>query len=175
VVDAPSDRRLGMTATFRMSAAHAADIGAVAAYLKAQAPAPVWLVGTSMGTFSAANGAITGHADGLVLTSTITHSHPRWYIATRMPDGVADMALSRIAGPTLILANRDDQCAQSPPAGAAVLKRKLRKARTVQVIILAGGWPPRSSVCQAKAPHGYYGIETQAVGAIARFIKANSR
>jgi hypothetical protein len=34
VVDAPSDRRGGMNAIFRMSAAHAADIAAVAAHLK---------------------------------------------------------------------------------------------------------------------------------------------
>jgi pimeloyl-ACP methyl ester carboxylesterase len=174
VIDAPSDRAKGMTATFRMSAAHAGDIGAVAAYLKAQAPAPVWLVGTSMGTFSAANGVIAGHADGLVLTSTITHSHPHWEIAARMPGGVADMALSRITAPVMLLANRDDQCAQSPPAGAAAIKRKLSKARTVEVVMLKGGWPPASSACQAKAQHGYYGIETQAVGAIVRFIKANT-
>ena len=56
VIDAPSDHRDGMNAIFRMSGAHAADIGAVAAYLKTQAPVPVWLVGTSMGTFSAAGG-----------------------------------------------------------------------------------------------------------------------
>jgi pimeloyl-ACP methyl ester carboxylesterase len=175
VIDAPSDRAKGMTARFRMSAQHAGDIGAVADYLKAQAPAPVWLVGTSMGTFSAANGAIAGHADGLVLTSTITHAHPHWQIATRMPDGVADMALARVKVPVLVLANRDDACAQSPPAGAAVLKRRLTKASPAEVVMLKGGWPPASSACQAKARHGYYGIERQAVGAIARFIKANSK
>ena len=35
VVDAPSDQQQGMSAIFRMSGAHAGDIGAVAAYLKA--------------------------------------------------------------------------------------------------------------------------------------------
>ena len=51
VVDAPSDQQQGMNAMFRMSGAHAGDIGAVAAYLTKLAGAPVWLVGTSMGTF----------------------------------------------------------------------------------------------------------------------------
>jgi dienelactone hydrolase len=51
VVDSPSDRRKGMNAIFRMSAAHAGDIAAVAAYLKKQANVPVWLVGTSMARF----------------------------------------------------------------------------------------------------------------------------
>lgn len=43
-----------MNAIFRMSSAHAGDIGAVANYLKSEAAVPVWLIGTSMGTFSAA-------------------------------------------------------------------------------------------------------------------------
>ena len=67
-----------MNAIFRMSGQHAADIEAVAAYLKKQADVPVWLVGTSMGTFSAARGAIAGrNIDGMVLTSTITRSASR--------------------------------------------------------------------------------------------------
>lgn len=58
VVDAPSDHASGMNAVFRMSREHAADIGAVVKHLEAQANVPVWLVGTSMGTFSAAGGAV---------------------------------------------------------------------------------------------------------------------
>src|SRR5688572_6408504 len=79
VIDAPSDHQDGMNAIFRMSGGHAADIGTVAAWLKKEAGVPVWLVGTSMGTFSAAGGAI-GAKDvgGLVLTSTITRSKPQW-------------------------------------------------------------------------------------------------
>ena len=78
VIDAPSDQRGGMNAIFRMSGAHAQDIDAVAAYLKKEAAVPVWLVGTSMGTFSAAGGAIGAKSvDGLVLTSTITRAKPR--------------------------------------------------------------------------------------------------
>src|ERR1700682_6237218 len=97
VVDAPSDRQQGMNAIFRVSGAHVGDIGAVAAYLKKQAGAPVWLVGTSMGTFSAAAGAIAAKdIDGLVLTSTVTRSRPEWAIAKSHPDAVASMALTEI-------------------------------------------------------------------------------
>lgn len=175
VVDAPSDRKSGMNAVFRMSGGHAGDIGAVEAYLKKQAPVPVWLVGTSMGTFSAAEGAIAGHADGLVLTSTITHSPARWDIAKSKPAGVADMALSRVSVPTLVLAHRHDGCPASPPAGAAKLKRALTHAGKVEVVMLDGGLPPRSQPCEAKAQHGYLGIEAEAVDAITAFIKANGR
>jgi pimeloyl-ACP methyl ester carboxylesterase len=175
VVDAPSDHKKGMSAGFRISRSHAGDIGAVAAYLKNQAPVPVWLVGNSMGTISAAAGAIAGKADGLVLTSTITHLSARSNIAESKPRGVADMALSRVRVPTLILAHRHDGCASSPPSGAAVLERRLRSAKKVELVMLDGGLPPRSQACEAKAQHGYYGIEEKAVAAIAAFIKANSK
>ena len=74
VVDAPSDRPDGLDG-FRTSAAHADDVRAVIAALRAEAAVPVWLVGTSMGTVSAASAAArlsAGGPDGLVLTSTVT-------------------------------------------------------------------------------------------------------
>jgi hypothetical protein len=122
VIDAPADQQKGMNAVFRMSGQHAADIGAVAAHLKKEADAPVWLVGTSMGTFSAAGGAIGSKGvDGLVLTSTITRAKPHWKIAQSHRDGVASMALARVAVPVLILSHRKDGCDITPgqaPAGA---------------------------------------------------------
>jgi hypothetical protein len=74
---------LRMKLIFRISSAHAGDIVAVAAYLKMQVGVPVWLIGTSTGTFSAAAGAIAAKGiDGLVLTSTITRPRAEWRIAT---------------------------------------------------------------------------------------------
>jgi pimeloyl-ACP methyl ester carboxylesterase len=176
VVDAPSDHQQGMNAVFRMSNSHAGDIGAVAAYLKKQAAVPVWLVGTSMGTFSAAGGAIaTAGIDGLVLTSTITRSMPQWDIAKSLPEGVAGMALEQVKVPTLIVSHRKDACKASPPAKAPDLKMRLSKASKVEVAILDGGRPPQSEPCEAKAPHGYFGVEKEAVDAIARFVSENSK
>src|SRR5215475_12735202 len=107
VVDAPSDQQQGMNAMFRMSGAHAGDIGAVAAYLRKQADVPVWLVGTSMGTFSAAGGAIGARGvDGLVLTSTITRAKPQWKIARSHRNGVASMPLQAVTVPTLVVSHR---------------------------------------------------------------------
>jgi len=175
VIDAPSDHRDGMNAVFRMSNGHAADIGAVAAYLKTQAPVPVWLVGTSMGTFSAAGGAIgAGNIDGLVLTSTMTRSKPDWSIAASYPHAVASMALQRVTVPTLIMSHRRDACPFTPAADAPKLTARLTKARKVETILLDGGDPPQSEPCEAKAQHGYLGIESKAVDAIAAFIKKQS-
>jgi pimeloyl-ACP methyl ester carboxylesterase len=176
VVDAPSDRRHGMNAIFRMSGAHARDIGAVADYLKKQKAVPVWLVGTSMGTFSAANGAIAGrNVDGLVLTSTVTRSKPQWKIARSHRDGVASMPLSRVVAPALIVSHRHDGCEVSPAADAPKLKARLSHAKVTEIALLDGGAPPRSKPCEAKSQHGYLGIETKAVDNIARFIKAHNR
>ena len=176
VVDAPSDRQKGMNAIFRMGGEHAGDIGAVAAYLKGQANVPVWLVGTSMGTFSAAGGAIAAKGiDGLVLTSTITRSKPEWKIARSHPDGVASMALARVAVPTFILSHRRDGCDITPAADAPKLTHRLTAAKPVAAALLDGGSPPKSDPCEAMAQHGFLGIEGEAVNKIASFVKAHSK
>jgi pimeloyl-ACP methyl ester carboxylesterase len=172
VVDAPSDQQQGMNAMFRMSAAHAGDIGAVVAYLKEQSGVPVWLVGTSMDTFSAAHGAIAAKGvDGLVLTSTVTRVLEST-LAKSHPDGVASMALSEVTVPTLIMSHRKDACKTTPAAGGP---KRLTKASKVETVLLDGGDPPLSDPCGVKAPHGYFGIEEQAVNTIAKFISDNSK
>ncbi|MFN3743330.1 MAG: alpha/beta hydrolase, partial [Hyphomicrobiaceae bacterium] len=128
VVDAPSDKQgpRGMNAVFRMGRAHANDIGAVVDYLKKQANVPVWLVGTSMGTFSAAGGSIALKSiSGVVLTSTVTRSKPGWDIAGSPPHGVASMKLSAISVPALIVAHRHDGCDLTPAEDATKLTRGL--------------------------------------------------
>jgi len=175
VIDAPSDQQSGMNPTFRMSGAHASDIGAVAAYLKKQADVPVWLVGTSMGTFSAARGAIAGTGiDGLVLTSTISRAI-EGTLAKSHPDGVASMALEKITVPTLIVSHRNDACTITPAADAPKLSERLTKASKVAFALLDGGDPPQSDPCRAKAPHGYFGVEAEAVNTIAKFITDNNK
>jgi pimeloyl-ACP methyl ester carboxylesterase len=176
VVDAPSDHQgaRGMNAVFRMSSAHAQDIGAIVDYLKKQASVPVWLVGTSMGTFSAAGGGIgLKNIDGVVLTSTITRANPNWNIRQSHPNGVASMRLSAITVPTLIMSHRHDGCDITPASDAPKLTKALTKSRKVDVVLLDGGNAPKSEPCQARAQHGFYGIEGQAVARIAQFIKAN--
>jgi pimeloyl-ACP methyl ester carboxylesterase len=76
VIDAPSDRQSPpFLSGFRQRPEHAADVKAVIAWLRGTAKVPVWLVGTSRGTQSAAYIATelagADGPDGLVLTSTI--------------------------------------------------------------------------------------------------------
>ena len=176
VIDAPSDQKGGMNAIFRMSGAHAQDIDAVAGYLKKQAAVPVWLVGTSMGTFSAAGGAIGAKSvDGLVLSSTITRAKPQWKIAGSHPNGVASMALPQVTVPTLVLSHKKDGCDITPAADAPKLINRLTAARKKETTLLDGGSPPISEPCEAKSQHGFLGIEGQAVSAIADFVKQNAK
>ena len=189
VVDAPSDHPKGMSGSFRLSNEHAIDIGAVAEYLRRQADVPVWLVGTSAGSWSAARGAIAagrgssaaGSIDGLVLTSTVTRIAPgssfaRLFpeLARDYPDGVISMALPEIRVPTLIVSHKEDACAFTPAADAPALAKRLGAAK-VAIVLLSGGDPPISDPCEAYAAHGYYGIETEAVDRIAEFIATNSK
>lgn len=176
VVDAPSDysSAKGMNGKFRMSSAHANAVGAVVDYLKKQANVPVWLVGTSMGTFSAAGVAIgIKSVNGVVLTSTVTRAKPQWDIRQSHPNGVASMRLSAVTVPTLIVSHRKDGCDITPAADAPKLTKALISSRKVDVVLLEGGSPPQSDPCDAKSEHGFLGIEGQAIARIAAFIKAN--
>lgn len=167
VVDAPSDRQGpdGMLGGFRTSTEHVTDIDQVIRYLRDQADVPVWLIGTSRGTESAAHIAIhSGQSpDGLVLTSSVT-------LANRKGAAVTGMALARIALPTLVVAHADDQCRVTPPSGADEIAARLSGAPLVEVRVFEGGSPPRSGPCKAMSQHGFLGIEDEVVAAIAAFI-----
>jgi pimeloyl-ACP methyl ester carboxylesterase len=176
VVDAPSDKQQGMNALFRMSKDNVEDVHSLVAHLKSGFGVPVWLVGTSMGTFSAAAAALPGgNADGLVLTSTITRAAPDWAIAQSHPDGVASLALATIDLPTLVVSHRNDGCALTPPTDADTLRQRLSNAPAVEIALIEGELPPTSGPCDAFSPHGYYGAEESAVSVITSFVKRHSR
>lgn len=176
VVDTPSYKDK-VNAIFRMSDEHWQDIREVAKWLKNRANVPVWAVGTSMGTFSAANMAVSsgGEISGLVLTSTITRSARKWSIYEMNPSGVIDMDLQVVDVPVLVMSHADDGCNKTPAADADKLAGRFAKAPKVEVKILSGGDEPESEPCQARSQHGYFGIEDRAVDAIADFVGRNSR
>jgi len=167
VVDAPSDRAdRGVTAgNFRGSADHAADIAAVIGFLKQQAAVPVWLVGTSRGTTSAAAVGIRlrDRIDGLVLTSTINHDR----------GNLADLDLARLDKPVLLIQHKQDACPESRLDGLQPVLDKLSAAQPKQLITVDGG-NNRGDPCQAMAYHGYNGIEDQVVTQAADWIRAHN-
>ena len=169
VVDAPSDRKSvdGMQRGFRMSPEHATDIQALIAELKKRSGVPVWLIGTSRGTESAAYVGLhrQDQIGGIVLTSAITHSN-------RIGRSVTTLDLESLRLSVLIVAHKQDGCEHTPASGAERIKKALAQSPKAEVLYVEGGAPPRSSACEALTPHGFFGIEPQVVEAIAAFIKS---
>lgn len=163
VADAPSDQTSGMGTGFRQSSQHADDIAGIIAMLKTRAPLPVWLVGTSRGSISAANGAARigpPRVAGVVLTSSVWLS------------GMAGVALEQIKVPVLVVHNRDDGCRESPFGDTAAAMARIQQARVKELLAVSGG-SSRSAPCDALSPHGYYGIEDQVMPAIIAWIKSH--
>ena len=183
LLDAPSDIELGgMPPIFRISSEYAQDIKAVVSYLKNEEDIPVWLVGMSLGTFSASNGAISlkEGIDGVVLTSSPTRSDEKWSIYDSHPNGILSMDLDKIKVPTLIVAHKDDKCPDTQASRAPKIKEALVNSPRVEVEYFTGGKKPnpRSPTpppCQPLSPHGFYGIEEEVVSTNPNFIKSNSK
>lgn len=170
LVDPPSDRaRPPYLGGFRQSAHHVADVRALIAWLRSEARVPVWLIGTSRGTQSAAYVATqlpteaAGGADGVVLTSTIL-------VGSNAQDRpVTQMDLGRIAVPVLVVHHRDDGCALCPFADVPKVARALRASPRTETIAVDGG-ASTGDPCEAFAHHGFNGVEPRVVDAIAGWV-----
>ena len=168
-LDVPSDESDGLPGEFRMSAEHGQDVAAVVVWARQKVAAPVWLVGTSMGSISAANAAsrLGGQVDGLVLTSSVSAPNKR---TPAIANGVLSIALDKVAVPSLVMDHVNDTCVASPPENADVIAKRLTMSPRVEVKMIEGGDTPKSGPCEAFSYHGYYGAEDRAVAAIAAFM-----
>ncbi|EME70616.1 hypothetical protein H261_07613 [Paramagnetospirillum caucaseum] len=170
-MDAPSDQGWAMTARFRQSEEHAADIAALAAWLRRQGgDLPVWLIGTSMGTLSVASVAskLGGEIGGVILTSSITRGHPRH---SYPPNGVFGLGLETVAVPAMVVAHAGDSCEVTPPADAPRLLDSMVKSPRRELLLVEGGAPARSAACQAMSAHGFFGRESEVNAAMAAFMR----
>jgi hypothetical protein len=168
VVDAPSDRQAApFLGGFRQRPEHAEDVKRVIARLRQMADVPVWLVGTSRGTQSAASVAtrLTGPEgpNGVVLTSTIV-SDDRGRPVPAMP-------LDRIQVPVLLVHHELDACRHCAFSEVPGLLQKLSSAPRSQLITFKGG-VNRGDPCEPMAYHGYNGLEREVVRAISQWILA---
>jgi pimeloyl-ACP methyl ester carboxylesterase len=163
IVDVASDHAGGLSPVIRAGAEHAHDLGAAADYLRTRFGKPVWLVGTSNGSVSAANGAAAlgpERIKGVVLTSSV------W--AGRMWLTPID----RIRVPALVVHNRDDGCQESPFAGINEAMKRLAAAPVHELIAVSGGMA-RGDACGGLSAHGYLGIEDQVVPPIVAWMKGH--
>lgn len=163
VADSPSDHPHGVGIDYRSSDQQVQDTEAIIAALRNRAPLPVWLIGTSRGSISAANAAARigpPRVAGVVLTSSVWRN------------GMGNVALDQIRMPVLVVHNRDDGCRASPYSDVAINMDRIRNAPIKELITTSGGML-RSGPCEALSPHGYYGIEDQVVPPIIAWIKAH--
>ena len=185
LVDAPSDHtgEDGL-AGFRISEAHAQDIGRVIADVRTRVgdkgdkkgvKGPVWLVGTSRGSISAANAAsrLAGAAapDGLVLTSAVTagaRARKAWVMQS-----VFDLPLEAVRMPVLVVGHADDSCVRTPAALMERITERTLGTRE-QVVTVTGGagkaGAPGVDACEGRSPHGFIGQEAEVAAGIARFV-----
>jgi predicted alpha/beta-hydrolase family hydrolase len=165
VVDAPSDHAGGMYNSFRKGDAHAADIRAVVADLKKRyGGLPVFLLGTSMGSVSAAHvgQALGNEVNGVALTSSPFHaSGPR---SKHGDSNLSDFDLAGIKAGLLIVHHSEDACAICPYDEAR------RRAGDIALITVSGGRPAESGPCEAMSPHGFLGREADTADAIVKWM-----
>lgn len=150
----------------RISETHMADVRKVLEVVKRKADVPVWIVGTSRGTISAAAAAINlpGEMAGVVLTSSV--------VSYKKPGAVPKQNLDRIKVPVLVLHHAKDACPLCQPFEVPVILRGLKNAPVKKEIMVSGGENPTGNVCEALHWHGFIGMEREAVDLIADWIKS---
>jgi hypothetical protein len=163
IVDAPSDQQNGMSDSFRTGRQHYTDIAAVTEDLRKRFPRiPVFLVGTSRGTISAAFiGKRMGKAvDGVVLTSGVFLPGS----GAREQPGLSGFDFSSIAAPLLLVHHVEDACSVTPYSEAKRLSGRY------PLISVSGGLPPQGGPCDPLSAHGYLGKESETTAAIVAWM-----
>ncbi len=164
IADVPTDRR--NLDSFRDSKEHAEDNAALIAFLREKAKLPVWAMGTSNGSLSAAAaaGLLKGKGpDGVVLTSSTTKA------PFAGAHSVLLAPLAEIAVPVLIVHHKTDACAVTPYAAMPELKAALKAAPRVELIDADGG-TNNGNPCYG-GYHQFQGIEASVTKSIADWIK----
>jgi predicted esterase len=148
----------------RARADHVQDIAAVIAHIRARNSAPIWLVGTSQGTISAAAAAIElgDKVDGIVLSAS--------YTAFKTPTSVPKQAIDKIRVPVMVISHEKDGCSVTRPDENKYIIDKLKNARVKKSVLLSGGQDPTGDACEALHWHGFINFEAQASKAITDWI-----
>jgi hypothetical protein len=156
----------------RQGDSYAGAVAALVNYARQVNKAPVWLIGTSQGTNAAVNGAshmTHGEIAGVVLTSSLTRPGK----AADLKETVFDANLAAIDVPVLIVSHSDDSCILSPPGDDGRIQAALIASPHVETMMISGGKPAASAACEAQSPHGFYGVEIDAIQRMGAWIAAH--
>jgi hypothetical protein len=154
-----------LSPVFRQSPEHFSDVRAVVQDIRARSNVPIWLIGTSQGTISAAAAGIDlgTVVQGVVLTATLS--------GQQMGGSVSDLALNKLTVPVLVHQHAKDSCKLTPPYLAERLISKLTAAPVKKYMEVEGGQNPTGSPCEAFHYHGYIEMEPEVVAQISAWIK----
>jgi hypothetical protein len=167
ILDAPSDRQTGwgMGDEFRLGEDHFTDVSAIVADLGKRFPGvPLFLIGTSRGTISAAalGARFSSGLSGVVLTSTMFRAAGAR--SNEPGPGLSRFDFTTIKVPVLFVHHVGDQCGVTPYSDAA------RLADKYPVISVSGGRAPESGPCDPFSAHGYFGKESETVEEIVNWM-----
>jgi hypothetical protein len=154
----------------RSTAVYAEVTAKIVAFAREINRAPLWVLGTSQGSIAAMNAA--SHAGqneitGLILTESVS-------IVGGSHETVFNAHPENVRVPSLIVANRDDQCKVAPPSMADAIAQSIRNA-PITVLRVSGGVQRSQDDCGSLSPHGYYGIEGKVVNGIASWMAKTRR
>lgn len=150
----------------RISDTHMQDVKETIEWVKTKNPAPIWVVGTSRGTISAAATLIKlpgSRIAGGVVTSSV--------VAYKKVGALPKQALDEIKVPVLVYHHRDDACELCKPHEVPSIISDLKNAPVKKLMMVAGGANPAGGVCEGQHWHGFIGMEQQAVSDIAAWIR----
>jgi pimeloyl-ACP methyl ester carboxylesterase len=164
IPDVPSDRRT--LNDFRNSPEHAHDNAALIEFLRQQSKVPVWAVGTSNGSLSAA--ASSTHLkdkgpDGIVLTSSTTEAPVTGAHSVKLAP------LGEVKVPVLLVHHKQDACRLTPYGEMPALMAALTSAKNVELISEEGG-SSAGNPCYS-GYHQFLEIEGRVTNDIADWIK----
>lgn len=169
IIDTPSDHRTSLW-NLRTDKDHAKDAAAAIALLRSRTTKQVWVIGTSMGSASAANAAARlgdDGPDGAVLTSSVTE------LSRNTAESVLTVDLEAIRIPLLVVNHQDDACFAALPRKAQRILDEASNSPRRERMIFTGGKSPESDACEPFSPHGFFGIEQDVVTAITDWIRSS--
>jgi dienelactone hydrolase len=180
VPDIATDMKSGASGAverYRETKAYADDMGAMVATLRSAGATKVVVIGTSRGTLSVANGvsklgAGPRRPNAQVLTSGF------WKVGA----SARGFTIWKLAGqgnarsmnlPTQLVWHRDDGCSVTRAADVPAFRKWLEGGGAkVAVKEFSGGLPSLDQdPCEARAPHGFFGLDDQVVEAISGWIR----
>jgi len=173
LMDVPSDLKLSGTGLtlYRLSPEHTSDIKAVIDYARDTFPGlPVWVIGVSRGTASAANAAVMlnntlSAPDGLVLAASLTRP------GVAQSESLEFIPLEIITAPVVLLHHEKDTCPATPVEDVNVLKKRLNdNAKKVKKMIFNGGSAPIQGGCAPLSYHTFFGIEEMVISKLTKWV-----